>query len=251
MNYPGHTIQLQSFDIDSVEAIQKQLNKKGCGPIDINGDYNLCTCHAVMLFQTRFNDVNGNPLDADGIVGPITWGALFGARNIQAIVDAPNGLLSAVLDIARSQIGVLENPSGSNNGSCIRKYQEAAAIEQGERWSMAFVYWCFSEACLSLERANPVFKTGDVIKGWLKAKGKILTNHDAKVNTSLVLPGQVFIISTGGGYGHSGLVERNENGLLTTIEGNICVNSSDGAIGVFRRTGRIIDTINTGFIQFE
>jgi peptidoglycan hydrolase-like protein with peptidoglycan-binding domain len=73
MNYPGQTIQMQSFDIASVKAIQQQLNEKGCGPVNVNGDYGPDTCHAVMLFQTRFNDVNGNPLDADGIVGPITW----------------------------------------------------------------------------------------------------------------------------------------------------------------------------------
>jgi hypothetical protein len=124
-------------------------------------------------------------------------------------------------------------------------------IPYGQRWLMAFVYWCFNLACTDLEIANPVFKTGDVNEGWVKARGKILTNHDAKVNTSLILPGQVFIISTGGGHDHAGFVEKNENGILTTIEGNICKNSSDGEIGVFRRTGRIIDTINTGFIQFE
>jgi peptidoglycan hydrolase-like protein with peptidoglycan-binding domain len=251
MNYPGHTIQLQSFDTASVKAIQQQLNKKGCGPLNVNGDYDLDTCHAVMLFQTRFNDVNGTPLDADGIVGPITWATLFGAKNITPIITPPNNLLTTVLDIARSQIGVVEFPSGSNGGPGVNKYQDAVNIPHGQRWSMAFVYWCFDQACINLEVVNPVFKTGNVHEGWMKAKGKILTNHDARVNTSLVLPGQVFIISTGNGHGHAGFVEKNENGLLTTIEGNICVNSSDGAIGVFKRTGRIIDTINTGFIQFE
>jgi hypothetical protein len=251
MNYPGQTIQLQSFDIASVKAIQQQLNEKGCGPVNVNGDYDLETCHAVMLFQTRFNDVNGNPLDADGIVGPITWAALFGTKNIKPIITPPNNLLTTVLNVARSQIGVIEFPPGSNGGPGVNKYHDAAGIQHGERWSMAFVYWCFNHACVNLEIVNPVYRTGDVLEGWRKAKGKILTNHDAKVNTSLILPGQVFIISTGGGYGHAGLVEKNENGLLTTIEGDICMNSRDGAIGVFRRTGRIIDTINIGFIQFE
>jgi hypothetical protein len=68
-----------------------------------------------MLFQTRFNDVNGSPLDADGIVGPITWAELFGTKNIKPIITAPNNLLTTVLDIANSQIGVVEFPSGSND----------------------------------------------------------------------------------------------------------------------------------------
>ncbi len=251
MNYPGHILQQQAIDIVSIKAIQHQLNNKGCGPIKVTGEFDIETSNSVFLFQTRFNDINGNPLDADGVVGPITWSALFGAKNIKPIITAPNSLLTTVLDIARSQIGLVEFPAGSNDGPGINKYHEAAGIAYGQRWSMAFVYWCFEQACLHLEIANPVFKTGDVIKGWLKAKGKILTAHDAKVNTSLVLPGQVFIITTGGGHGHAGIVERNENGRLTSIEGNICTNSNDGAIGVFRRTGRFIDAINTGFIQFE
>lgn len=251
MNYPGHIIQPHAADAASVKAIQQQLNKRGCGPVKVNGDFNVDTMHAIMLFQTRFNDINGHPLDADGIVGPITWAALFGARSNKAIVKAPNKLLTTVLDMARSQIGVVEPGPVNENGSVIDNYLVTAGVSGRKPWSMAFIYWCFEQASAKLNTTNPVFKTSDVLQGWLKAKGKILTSHDAIVNTSLVLPGQVFIISTGGGQGHAGFVERNENGQLTTIEGNICVNSADGIIGVFRRTGRFIDTINTGFIQFE
>ncbi|MGN6394572.1 MAG: peptidoglycan-binding protein [Mucilaginibacter sp.] len=248
MNYPGHTIQQDTVDEASVKAIQHQLNKKGCGPVKISGDYNTDTFNAVMLFQTRFNDVYGRPLDADGIVGPITWAVLFGAKSNKAIINPPNRLLRTVLEIAAAEIGVTDTKSDTNP---IDKYLDAAAAAKGKPWSMAFVYWCFEQACTKLKVANPVFKTGDVLSGWRKSRGKILTCHDAKVNTSLVLPGQVFIIATGGGQGHAGFVERNENGLLTTIEGNICIDSADGSIGVFRRTGRFIDSINTGFIQFE
>ncbi|HEY8930390.1 MAG TPA: peptidoglycan-binding protein [Mucilaginibacter sp.] len=251
MNYPGHTIKQQDFDSAIIKAIQIELNKKGCGPVEVDGDFSSETCQAIMLFQTRFTDINGFPLDADGIVGPITWSALFGAGNVTSITKAPNNLLKTVLDVARSQIGITEFPVGSNDGPAINKYQEAAGIAAGQRWSMGFVYWCFSQACINLEIPNPLYKTGDVIQGWLKAKGKILTAHDARVNTALILPGQVFIISTGGGYGHAGLVEKNENGRLTTIEGCISANDDSGAIGVFRRYGRFIDTVNTGFIQCE
>lgn len=249
MNYPGHTIQQDTIDAASIKAIQQQLNKKGCGPIKISGDYNTDTFNAIMLFQTRYNDVYGRPLDADGIVGPITWAVLFGAKSNKAIVKAPNKLLKTVLEIAAAEIGVIDAKEG--DGNLINKYLEAAGITKGKPWSMAFVYWCFEQASAKLTVTNPAFKTGDVLLGWRKSRGKILTCHDAKVNTSLVLPGQVFIIATGGGQGHAGFVERNENGLLTTIEGNICVDSADGSIGVFRRTGRFIDSINTGFIQFE
>ncbi|HVW96981.1 MAG TPA: peptidoglycan-binding protein [Mucilaginibacter sp.] len=251
MNYPGHIITLQDYHIGEVIAIQRQLIKKGCGPLREDGNYELDTYHAVMLFQSRFSDMNGNPLKPDGVVGPITWSALFGVQNIKNKTSASNTLSATALDVARSQIGITEFPSGSNGGRSVKKYMDAVGLGNGQRWAMGFIYWCFQQACISLEVINPVHRTGDPLELLLKTDCKILSAHNAKVNTSLVLPGQVFIISTGGGHGHAGFVEKNENGLLTTIEGNICIDNNEGAIGVFRKTGRTISSINTGFIQFE
>jgi len=251
MNYPGHSVKQQAFDITAVKAIQHQLNKKGCGPVYIDGDFDHNTHYAVMLFQTRFTDCFGNPLKIDGIVGPVTWSALFGARKINAITRTPNALLAAVLDVARSQVGINEFPSGGNDGPRVTKYHDTAGIQHGQCWAMAFVYWCFNQACIHLEVANPLYKTGDVFETMVKSKCKILTPEDAKIDAGRVLPGHIFIISTGGGHSHTGLIEKVENEMLTTIEGNISHQNTRDAIGVFRRTGRMIETINTGFIEFE
>jgi hypothetical protein len=251
MKYPGHIIKQHNTDITLVKSIQQQLNNKGCCPLKIDGDFGLDTCHALMLFQARFADSNGNPLKADGILGPVTWAALFGPDNSHIITAAPNDLLSDVLDIARSQVGVMEIPAGSNEGPEVNKYQDTVGIPHGDPWCMAFVYWCFNQACKKLKVPNPVYKTGSVIDEWNNAKAKKITAAAAKTNTSLVLPGQIFTISTGGGYGHAGFIEKIEGGLLTTIEGNTNTNGSSEGIGVFRRTARTIDTINIGFIQFE
>jgi hypothetical protein len=43
MNYPGYTIQQQATDKAGIKAIQRQLNERGCGPVRINGDYDLDT----------------------------------------------------------------------------------------------------------------------------------------------------------------------------------------------------------------
>jgi hypothetical protein len=251
MNYPGTAVKQNHTDICVVKCIQQQLNRKGCGPLKIDGDYSRETMHAVMLFQARFTDLKGNPLKVDGIIGPITWTALFGAYSNTSITSAPNVLLASVLDIARTQLGVIEEYAGSNNSRNINYYQDAVGIKHGEPWSMAFIYWCFRQTCISLEVPNPVYRTGDVLDEWCKARAKKITAAVAKKSTAMVLPGQVFIMSTGGGYGHTGFVEKVEGGMLTTIEGNTNTYGCIEGSGVFRRTGRLIDSINVGFIQFE
>ena len=76
-------------------------------------------------------------------------------------------------------------------------------------------------------------------------------NDDAVHDPSKVKPGMIFIISTGDGTGHTGLVESVSGGKLVTIEGNTNDDGSREGIGVFRRTGRSIDSINRGFIDYS
>jgi hypothetical protein len=251
MNYPGHIIRINDTDITVVKSIQHQLNRKGCGPIKVNGDFDMDTLHAVALFQTRYTDNHGNPLLSDGIVGPATWSALFGAdsTSLAEITAAPNPLLDTVLDIARSQVGVAEIDSESHVGPEVYMYQDVAGVAHGNPWDMAFIYWCFNQASTKLQVPNPVYKTGDVIDEWCHANAKRIPAAEAKLNMSLVLPGQIFVISTGGGHGHSGIIEKNESSVLTTIEGNTCIGNNCNT-GVYRRTARRIESINTGFIEF-
>lgn len=251
MNYPGHVIKKGSSESDIVKAIQEQLNSRGCGPVTVNGSFDDTTENAVKLFQTRFVDQNNNPLKSDGKVGPISWASLFGLTTIASITTTSNDLLKKVLQVAVSQIGVMEEPVGSNNGTMVNKYQDAAGSPHGQAWCMAFIYYCFKEAATALGRSNPAVKTGSVMDHWNRATCKKITAARAKQNTSLVLPGQVFIISTGGGHGHTGLIEAVDGGLLTTIEGNTNDDGSREGIGVFRRKKRTISSINTGFLEYQ
>jgi hypothetical protein len=60
----------------------------------------------------------------------------------------------------------------------------------------------------------------------------------------------VFVISTGGGMGHAGLFSRVVGNRMETIEGNTNDGGSREGIGVFRRSGRTLQSINRGFIEF-
>lgn len=64
-------------------------------------------------------------------------------------------------------------------------------------------------------------------------------------------PGFIFIMDFGGGVGHTGLVEKVLNGHLVTIEGNTNDGGSREGIGVFRRTGRKLASINKGFLDYR
>lgn len=144
------------------------------------------------------------------------------------------------LEIAISQIGVEENPRGSNSGPQVNEYLKSVGINFPASWCMAFIYWCFDKAAKEMQKANMMAKTGGVLMQWNKRKENF--------SVSLPLPGDVFIMDYGKGLGHTGIVEKVENGFIHTIEGN--TNSEGGREGfeVCRRK-RPINKIK-GFLRF-
>ena len=78
-----------------------------------------------------------------------------------------------------------------------------------------------------------------------------MTAAEARDDVRLVRPGQVFVLSSGGGLGHVGIVESVSAGVLATIEGNTNDGGSREGVGVFRRAGangRKVVSINRGFV---
>src|SRR5262245_44834831 len=128
--YPGRILRKNVHAHDAVLALQRRLNEVGCGPIDEDGEFGEQTEDAVQLFQTRFTDLDGQPLEVDGEVGSITWSRLFG-KNTVTITDAPDvahPLLQNVLHIAETQIGVREQPLGSNRGPQVDTYLQRVGL---------------------------------------------------------------------------------------------------------------------------
>jgi hypothetical protein len=250
-------VKIGDADLATVRAIQHRLNEVGCGPLTENGVFDPSTKSAVELFQARFPDAEGSPLTIDGKVGPLTWAALFGAQAVSVVSEVADPLLARVLEVARSQIGVMEQPPGSNHGPEVDNYLRAVGLNPtggGFAWCVAFVYWCFKQAADALQQPNPMIKTAGVLDHWRKAgqQGirRILADQ-ATDNPVFVKPGQIFVISTGGGQGHTGLVELVKGGKLTTIEGNTNNGGSREGVGVFRRDSRKITQINEGFIDYS
>jgi hypothetical protein len=254
--FPGRIVERNEPDENIVRALQRRLNEVGCGPIDTDGGFGDETESAVRLFQARFTDADNQPLRIDGRVGSLTWGRLFGVKTVPTVIEPATDLARAVLDIARSQIGVLEQPLGSNRGPEVDQYVRATGLDPGDvAWCVCFAFFCFKQASENLGRANPMIKTAGVLDLWNRAGNQHVprvTTNEAMNNPALVHPGQIFVIDTPppGGKGHAGIVEQVLSGKLVTIEGNTNDNGSREGIGVFRREQRKISSINKGFVDF-
>jgi hypothetical protein len=150
-------------------------------------------------------------------------------------------LKQTFLSIARSQIGCCEQPRNSNRGKDIEKYLRSVGLPGGYSWCMAFVKWCMDQACLQTGRKNPMIITGGVLNQWNHIAGgyKFLTP----------LPGDIFIMDFGGGFGHTGIVEQVQQPWLSTIDGNSNDEGSRDGYKVCRRSRKMIQV--KGFIRID
>lgn len=258
IKYPGKALRNGSSG-PAVRHLQERLVSLGIS-VATDSDFGDKTEAAVRMFQARSDDFSGAPLEIDGIVGRRTWEALFGDTSVPLPIDVSSTATAGTkvardaLAVAISQIGVMEEPPGSNRGNEVDAYLSSVDKSLlGQPWCMAFVYWCFKEAAKGGTVAAP--KTAGVLRSWQLAqnssKAQIVTAAQARVNPALVVPGMVFYIDTGSGTGHTGFVTDVVNGRLSTIEGNTTMKEgSREGIGVFARSARRIDQINVGFIEF-
>ena len=260
--FPGKTISAGSRDSAAVLAIQRRLNAVGCGHVAVgghlkeDGNFGPETLEAVDLFQARSVDQFGTPLKVDGRIGPMTWAALFAIEIQPLVASSSSSLLAQTLVKAGQEVGIREEPPGSNRGPRVDQYLQSVGIDPNQgsfAWCAAFVYFCFDEACIGLSLTNPVVKTAGVMEHWIEAGARgihRLSADECRDEPALVQPGMIFIITTGGGHGHTGLVEEIRGMALTTIEGNTNEGGSREGIGVFRRSTRRISDMNRGFIDY-
>lgn len=251
MNYPNKIVKAGETNKTIVKAVQQRLNEVGVGPVEVIGIYGPKTTNAVKLFQATHRDQEGNALEIDGKIGSVTWAILFEQQTAPVVATAlTNSLLSDALNIAISQIGVMENPPGSNRGKKVEEYLASIGLGGGFFWCAAYVYWCFNKAAENQVRKNPVLRTGHCMTHWRDTSAKKILTADAINKPSLIKPGQIFIINTGGSHGHTGIIESIDGGFIHTLEGNSNPQGSSNGIGVFRNT-RKVSKINRGFLEYK
>lgn len=229
-----------------IKQIAARLKELGYVPTSPAGIFDASFKSLVMVFQAQHVDSLGRPLKIDGDVGPITWGTLFPVPETAA---GAGFLAEAALAKAISQIGVREVPIGSNRGPEVDRYLASTGLGGGFFWCMAFVHWCFMEAADDLGVANPFPRTAGVLKAWNDSSAFRISKSKAIQNPSLVVPGSVFILDYGNGFGHTGIVRSSSNGALRTVEGNTNTDGSSNGIGVFQLNQRsVMNARLKGFI---
>jgi hypothetical protein len=134
--------------------------------------------------------------------------------------------LSKVIEIARLELGVTENPPGSNRVKYWDKYDPKM---QGQPWCVAFLWWVFQEA----GERMAFFGGGktascSMLLRWYKEQGLTVPVEDVQV-------GDIVLLNFHGGKDpeHCGLVTEVNRWAVTrelmqiqTIEGNTSVNGS-------------------------
>ena len=108
--------ELGSQQLTDVRLVQKRLVGLGYGPLEPDGYFGSQTARAVRNFQMDAG------LDVDGVVGPLTWAALFGAP--ADTLGDPQPFVAPIVPVlpggaphALCSDGTLSY-SGSNQGTC-------------------------------------------------------------------------------------------------------------------------------------
>lgn len=165
--------------------------------------------------------------------------ALTGALAPQATAATYPGLVAGpgggarALAFAQAEVGVTEQPPGSNDAPRIAEYRTATAGSGVGPWCAYFVSWAARQAGAPLGEAGQGFGAVSSVWGWAQRTGRALPAG------STPQPGDLIVW----GGRHIGIVESvDAAGRIHTIEGNssnavtrrVHDPSGDGATGYVR-----------------
>jgi len=171
----------------------------------------------------------------------------------------PTALQLAALEIAKEQVGVQEEPKGSNKGPMINEYLKAVGLGPGYAWCAAFVYWCYAAAAKRVGVENAMVKTAGVYDCWNRSNNRKgvqkITKSEVVAGTAVLQAGDQFVMTYGRNKGHTGIIEsitENEAGtiVLHTIEGNSNNSGSREGYAVVRQTRLLSHKAIQGFLRY-
>src|SRR3954447_14569922 len=140
----------------------------------------------------------------------------------------------AIVNLVRQEVGVTEQPPGSNDSPRIAQYRQATAGSGVGPWCAYFVSWAARQAGVPLGDAGQGFGRVDDVYAWAQRTGKAIANGPGVQPQ----PGDLVVWDE-----HIGVVESVEpNGTIHTVEGNSSDKVSErtygagggGAIGYVR-----------------
>jgi hypothetical protein len=128
--------------------------------------------------------------------------------------------LRAVQD-GLANLGVREDPPGSNAGKYVSEYLQFVGLPPGNPWCCAFLVYRIHQAAKELGVTPIVPKTGLVqaLYNWAHGKGLVSDTPS---------PGMAFVewFPSLGRYAHTGLIAEVQGNKFRTVEGNSNSNGS-------------------------
>ena len=124
---------------------------------------------------------------------------------------APTSAGQAVLNIVKGEVGVAEQPPGSNDSPRIAQYRQATAGSGVGPWCAYFVSWAARQAGVPLGDAGQGFGRVDDVYAWAQRTGKAIPAGQGKPQA-----GDLIVWDE-----HIGVVDSvDPDGTIHTIEGN-------------------------------
>jgi hypothetical protein len=141
----------------------------------------------------------------DAAAGP--WSAAAPA----AVTPGGGSAGQALLNAARNEVGVAEQPPGSNDSPRIAQFRQATAGSGVGPWCAYFTSWAAREAGVPLGDVGQGFGRVDDVWAWAERSGKAIPAAGAQPQ-----PGDLIVWDE-----HIGIVESvGADGKISTIEGN-------------------------------
>src|SRR4051812_20139486 len=125
---------------------------------------------------------------------------------------APTNAGQAILNAVRGEVGVAEQPPGSNDSPRIAQYRQATAGSGVGPWCAYFTSWAARQAGVPLGDSGQGFGRVDDVYAWAQKAGKAVPNRPGVTPQ----PGDLIVWDE-----HIGVVESvDSDGTIHTIEGN-------------------------------
>jgi hypothetical protein len=148
-----------------------------------------------------------------GLGAGMTGAPLGATAQTQALTGAPAGTPAgqAIVNLVRGEVGVAEQPPGSNDAPRIAQYRQATVGSGVGPWCAYFTSWAAREAGVPLGENGQGFGRVDDVYAWAQRAGKAIPAGSGQPQ-----PGDLIVWDE-----HIGVVESVlPDGRIQTIEGN-------------------------------